>query len=296
MELRQLRYFVAVAEERHFGRAARRLYIAAPSLSQQIQALERDLHVTLFERSPRSVTLTPAGEVLLEHTRILLERADRARTEVRCADGLHRHLELRVVPAVEHVLDGALRQLSGPASQLEVTTATATGREAIRAVREESADAAVVWVRSAQEQDLSGTVLRQVPVHLALPAGHRLAASPSVAVADLATEVIVLFPRALFLGVWEHIVGHLLPAGTSRPGQVLTQPDLINAPEAMLRSVAAGHGVAPVAPAMAEHAAVAGTVVRPLDPPLLVPVELVWREPPHPGLQRVIAMLAGTRG
>lgn len=61
----------------------------------------------------------------------------------------------------------------------------------------------------------------------------------------------------------------------------------------MLRSVAAGHGVAAVTQAMAESLAVAGTVVRPLDPPLLTPVELVWREPPHPRLERVIAMLSG---
>ncbi|GAA4726834.1 LysR family transcriptional regulator [Promicromonospora umidemergens] len=242
------------------------------------------------------MTLTAAGEVLLEHARILLDRADRARAEVRCADGRHRHLELRLVTAVEYVLDPMLHQISGPASGLEVTIATATGREAIRAVRAETADAAIVWGRSADEQDLSGTVLRQIPVHLALPAQHRLAASAAIAVADLATEAIVMFPRDLFLGIWDHIIGHLLPAGLSRPDQVLTQPDLINVPEAVLRSVAAGHGVAPVAPAMAEHLAVAGTVIRPLNPSLLVPLELVWREPPPPGLERVIAMLAGNPG
>ena len=294
MELRQLRYFVAVAEERHFGRAARRLRIAAPSLSQQIPALERDLHVTLLERSPRSVVLTPAGEVLLEHAHVLLARAERARNEIRCADGRHRHLTLRVVSAMEHVLDGPLRHLSGPGSGLEVTTATSTDSDAIRAVRAEHNDAANVRGRSTQDQDLAGTILRQVPVHLAVPAGHRLAAADAVPVADLATETIVMFPRDLSLGIWDHIIGHLLPGGLSHPDQVLTQPDLINAPEALLRSVAAGHGVAPVAPAMAQHVPVPGIVVLSLTPPMLAPVELIWREPAHPALQDVVALLAGT--
>src|SRR3712207_5224314 len=85
VEFRQLRYFLAVAEEGRFSRAANRLHIAAPSLSQQIRALERDLRVTLFDRTPRGAELTPAGRVLVERARVILAEVDRARQDVRSA-------------------------------------------------------------------------------------------------------------------------------------------------------------------------------------------------------------------
>ena len=294
MELRQLRYFVAVAEERHFGRAARRLLIAGPSLSQQIKVLERDLLVTLFERSPHNVALTPAGEVLLEHARVLLARADRARAEVRRADGRHRHITLRLAPGVEHILAVPLDRLYRPASDLEATVVTMTDTEAIRAVRDDRIDAAIVWVRTAQDQDLPGIILRHVPLLLALPVGHRLAAAAAVEVTDLAAETVVMVPRELFTGIWDHVMTRLLPAGLARPDQVLTPPNLINAPEALLRAVAAGLGVAPIAQAVAEHIALLGIVVRPFAPPLLAPLELIWHEPAHPALRDLVALLTDT--
>lgn len=88
MELRPLRYFVAVAEERHFGRAAARLHMSQPPLSRAIKQLEADVGAVLLHRSPIGVTLTPAGAILLDEARTLLERADRVRTRVAAAGGV----------------------------------------------------------------------------------------------------------------------------------------------------------------------------------------------------------------
>lgn len=95
MELRQLRYFTAVAEELHFGRAAARLHLAPPSLSQQIKVLERNVGAQLFERSPRAVALTAAGEALLKRAKALLADADSALAEVQAlAAGRSGHLRI----------------------------------------------------------------------------------------------------------------------------------------------------------------------------------------------------------
>src|SRR5262245_55626270 len=105
LESRPLRYFVAVAEELHFGRAARRLHLAQPGLSQQIQALERQLKVLLFDRTRRSVQLTPTGQALLEEGRRALAQLARAEEVARrTAAGLAGHLTIGVTESASYTV------------------------------------------------------------------------------------------------------------------------------------------------------------------------------------------------
>jgi LysR family transcriptional regulator, benzoate and cis,cis-muconate-responsive activator of ben and cat genes len=291
VDLRQLRYFLTVAEERRFSAAARRLHLAAPSLSQQIRALERDLRVTLFERTPRGAELTPAGRVLAERARVILAEVDRGRQDVLSA-GLDRReqVALRVCTMADRVLDGALRTVGLSMPGLEVVVTSSPGDDAVEAVRQARADAAVVWNRPQEHRDLDGVVLGSVLFGIVLPLGHALAHRSEVPVAGLEDDSAVMFPWSPFAGIWQRTVDHLLPMG-ARPGQVVVEPDLINSPEAMLRAVAAGSGVAPGILGVAERMDVDGIVVLPLVPPLLLDLEVVWRRSASPAVRRLVHYL-----
>ena len=143
MELRQLRYFVAVAEELNFGRAATRLHIAGPSLSQQIKALERTLGTRLFDRDRRTVTLTPAGEALLPRAQALLEQADDLR---RAAAGLAEHEPVRV-GCVNWSPPDLTSRTTGVAQLIVDTWVLPSHTQASR-VADGSIDLAICWVRS----------------------------------------------------------------------------------------------------------------------------------------------------
>jgi DNA-binding transcriptional LysR family regulator len=291
VDLRQLRYFLTVAEERRFSAAARRLHIAAPSLSQQIRALERDLRVTLFDRTPRGAELTPAGRVLAERARVILAEVDRAREDVRSAGVSSREqVTLRVCTMADRVLDGALRTVGLAIPGLEVFVTSSPGDDAVEAVRQARADAAVVWNRPQAHRDLDGVVLGSVLFGIVLPLGHPLADGVEIPVAGLGSESAVMFPFSPFAGIWQRTVDHLLPGG-AQPGQVVVEPDLINSPEAMLRAVAAGSGVAPGILGVVEHMDVSGIVVLPLDPPLLLDLEVVWRRSARPAVRRLVDFL-----
>jgi DNA-binding transcriptional LysR family regulator len=291
VELRQLRYFLAVVEEGQFARAATRLHIAAPSLSQQIRVLERELGVTLLDRSPRRVDLTPAGTVLVARARVILAEAARAEDEVRTArNGQRGQLALRVCTMSELVLGRLLRAATRRVAGLEVTVASSPGDDAIEAVRQGRADAAVVWERSARQHDVQGATLGSVPFGVALPLGHPLLAVDRVPVSRLIHETIVMFPRSPFAGVWDRVVGHLLPVD-HEAAQVVVEPDLIHCPAAMLRAVAAGDGVAPAIVGVAEQVGVAGIEIRPLDPELSLGLEVVWRVATSPALDRLVDFL-----
>jgi DNA-binding transcriptional LysR family regulator len=144
VELRRLRYFVTVAEELHFGRAAARLLIAGPSLSQQIKALERDLGVPLFARDRRTVTLTAAGAALLPDARALLERADELRRRARQLSGAD---PVRI-GYVNWLPPDLIERASGVA-QLYVDTWVVPSHAQAARVADGSLDLAVCWVRTA---------------------------------------------------------------------------------------------------------------------------------------------------
>jgi DNA-binding transcriptional LysR family regulator len=291
VDLRQLRYFLTVAEERRFSAAARRLHISAPSLSQQIRALERDLRVTLFDRTSRGTELTPAGRVLAERARVILAEVDRAREDVRSAEPSGREqVNLRVSTMADRVLAGPLRTVGLAIAGVEVFVTSSPGDDAIEAVRQARADAAVVWSRSQKQRDLDGVVLGSVLFGIVVPLAHPLADRAEVMVATLGSESVVMFPLTPFSGVWQRTVDHLLPLG-AQPGQVVVEPDLINSPEAMLRAVAAGSGVAPGILGVAEHMDVGGIVALPLDPPLFLDLEVVWRRPARPAVRRLVGFL-----
>ncbi|MER6436755.1 LysR family transcriptional regulator [Streptomyces sp. NPDC001185] len=143
VELRQLRYFVAVAEELNFGRAAERLLIAGPSLSQQIKALERDLGVRLFDRDRRSVSLTSAGAALLPPTRALLERAEDLQ---RCAERLSGSESVRL--GYVNWLPPDLTARTAGVARLHLDAWIAPSHTQAARVADGSLDLAVCWVRT----------------------------------------------------------------------------------------------------------------------------------------------------
>ena len=195
MELRQVRYFLAVAEELHFGRAAERLHIVQPTVSQQIRRLERELGADLFDRTTRTVTLTTAGSEFLPHARAIVG-AEQAALEAMAALRAERATVLRVGTNVGlgARLERVLTTLAERAPHIGVELHSAEPAARLRQVREGELDAAFVrGVRHSPGLEL--VPVWTDPLVAALPAAHPLAAGDSVAIADLAGLPLRITPR-----------------------------------------------------------------------------------------------------
>ncbi|MFF0740435.1 LysR substrate-binding domain-containing protein [Streptomyces sp. NPDC004111] len=195
MELRQLKYFVAVAEELHFGRAAERLHIVQPAVSQQVRRLEREFGVTLFDRSKRAVRLTEAGRALLPHARALLA-AERSVAEAMDAVRGEQESTLRIGTSVGLGLrlDGVLTALSERAPRLLVELVSAPTATRLQQVRDGDLDA--TFVRGAHHAPgLELLPLWRDELVAALPAAHPLAQRDRVDLADLAGLPLRIAPR-----------------------------------------------------------------------------------------------------
>jgi DNA-binding transcriptional LysR family regulator len=263
MELRHLRYFQAVAEERHFGRAAARLHMAQPPLSQQIRQLEDELGVTLLRRTTRRVDLTPAGEAYLARVRAILQSVDAAGDEAnRIGSGLEGRLVVGCVGSATYSLLPAL--VRALREQLPGVDFAFRGEmlspDQIAALREGSIDLALLRPSGdpADQTDLAMLTLREERYVVALPEDHRLATRSRLRLADLRDEDLIVHSGHGRSAMYDAVVGLCRDAGF--------EPAIrheVAETSTLVTFVAAGLGVAIVPEPVAELV-VAGATYRPL--------------------------------
>ena len=263
VELRHLRYFRTVAEEKHFGRAAARLHMAQPPLSQQIKQLESELGVALLRRTTRRVDLTPAGEAYLVRVRAILQAVDAAGEEAkRIGSGLEGRLVVGCVGSATYSLLPALaralrEQLPGVdfAFQGEMLTP-----DQIAALRDGSIDLALMRPPgdATEHGDLTVVTLREEKYVVALPEDHRLAARSRVRMADLRDEGLIVHSGHGRSAMYDAVVGLCREAGF----EPVIRHEVAET-STLVTFVAAGLGVAVVPEPVAELV-VAGATYRPL--------------------------------
>src|SRR6478609_8730337 len=287
MELRHLRYFVAVAEECHFGRAAQRLHIAQPPLSQQIKQLETELGVQLLTRSTRRVDLTPAGEQYLERARSILASVDAARDEAqlirdgrmgRVTIGFTGSATYELLPSMSRLLRTELPDL-----ELDLRGELLTPSQ-VAGLVDGTLD--IGFLRPpVQVPEVEVHPLRREPLVVVLPETHAQVGRAQVALADLAEEPFITYPSQHRSVVHDAVLDACQTAGfTPRATEVAETSTLVS-------FVAAGLGVALV-PESVQHLRITGAVYRPLadTTPTVELAVATRRGETSPAVQQVLAV------
>ncbi|MEI7058758.1 LysR substrate-binding domain-containing protein [Nocardioides sp. CCNWLW239] len=287
MELRHLRYFAAVAETCHFGQAAAQLHIAQPALSQAIRQLESELDVTLFTRTTRQVTLTPAGEFLrAEATRVLAAVDDSIRGVRRIGAGRHGLVRLGLtgtasfshLPGIARVVKRELPEVA-----LEIHADLLTPAQCERL--ESGALDLGVLRPPATGEGLTLRTLEVEPLALAIPLDHRLAVEPVVALADLRTEPFIAYSAR------DSAVNEAVLRSCREAGFVPRREHEAPSTAVLLALVAAGLGVA-VVPASVRALPLEGVVFRDLLDAGSVELALAYRtDDDNPVVDAVIEVL-----
>lgn len=274
MDLRQLRYLVALADERHFTRAAARAHIAQPALSQQIRRLEDELGVALVERTTRQVSITDAGELLVTRARRIMTEVDAAHAELEALKGVETGrvsvgtmhtmgpVDLSIVLAIFHERHPGV----------ELTIREESSEELAQMIREDELDVAFLSVTERVEShDLALHQLLEEELVVLLPPQHRLAGRRSVRMADLREEEFISYrPGARLREL-------LFSAGRQAGFEPRVKLEL-NESQRIRRLVSRGMGVAilPRSDAVGIGAEIVHVALR--DPPLSRDITLAWRQ------------------
>lgn len=244
IELRQLRYFVAVAEENHFGRAAVRLHMTQPPLSQTIQALESSLGVALFDRTKRNIALTAAGQTLLpEAQRILQQVSDLPELAQRAASGEAGSLSLSFVSTADYnLLPPLLREFRERYPHVRISLREATTDVQLADLMQGRIDVGLLIppMQDRESAELHYATVLCEPLILALPSGLKEAGSKkTLSLKSVADQPLIIFPRRIAPAFHDAILGCFHSAGlTPRIGQEAIQMQTI------VGLVSAGMGIA----------------------------------------------------
>jgi DNA-binding transcriptional LysR family regulator len=290
MELRHLRYFVAVADARHFTRAAVALGIGQPPLSQQIQALERELGTALFERKPRALTLTAAGEALLEDARRILRDVDRASERVRrVTRGESGRLRVGMINSAPFhpLIPKIIREFRRAHPQVALSLDEGPTPQLAAAVRDDVLDVAFVRPLIGSAPGLASEIVADEDMVVALPSGHPLAKKPAVSLLALSIEPFVLFPRAVGAGLHDEIVSACRAAGFSP--RIVQETSQVTS---IVNLVAAGLGVS-IVPASMQQVHSDGVTYRPIRKPVpKARLSLIFRDTDRdaPQLERLLTL------
>ncbi len=273
LEIRQLECFVAVAEERNFGRAALRLHMTQPPLTRRIKQLERDLGAILFVRTPHGVEITPPGEVLLSHARRIVGLTGRAvgATQAAVAGEVGELVVGYFGSVIFEVIPRLLSGLHQEQPDIEIRIDQLPKQGQIEAIRDG-------WMHIgfarmyAPEEGLCIQHIAEEPWCVALPSSHRLIRRPNLTVQDLDGEELILFPRASRPSFADEVLQASLAAGFSATVR-LEAEDAVSA----LVYVAIGAGIA-VVPRSASNVALPGVTFIPLEQAPLERISCIYRE------------------
>ena len=265
MELRHLRYFIAVAEHLSFSRAAEALETAQPSLSQQIRHLEDEIGVELFTREKRQIELTPAGDAFLIEARGIVAHLDTAVTYAREAGrGLRGELRIGYTfSAMMWTLPAAIRAFRSDHPNVRLVLRVMGQGELHDALRRHEIDSAMFLAQSDLRRfaDVNARSIGNLEIGAVVPAGHRLAQRTSFAIEDIKDETLILYARSAG-DLYDHVLAQCRERGFT-PARI-EETDRV---ETILGLVAAGEGIS-IVPNVYETLGFRDIVYRPLAPAL----------------------------